>query len=81
MANLYRQQNRPIGSEPECWCVTASLTLNYRRPAPINEELVLVAKIVAHEGRKTWLQCSLSASNGVCVEAEMLAIQVFPQPH
>lgn len=76
MANLYREQGRAIGSQPENWCVTASLTLNYRKPAPIHEELLVTARVVRREGRKTWLSCSLSASNGVCVEAEMLAIQV-----
>ena len=76
MANLYREQQRDIGSQPENWCVTASLTLNYRKPAPIDEELLLVARVSRREGRKTWLTCTLSASQGVCVEAEMLAIQV-----
>ncbi len=76
MANAYREQDRVIGSQPEIWCVTASLTLNYRKPTPIDEELELVARVVRREGRKTWLQCTLSASNGVCVEAEMLAIEV-----
>jgi len=74
MANAYRLQGREIGSAPEIWCVTASLTLNYRKPTPIHETLEVVARVIRVEGRKTWLSCSLSASTGVCVEAEMLAI-------
>lgn len=76
MANAYREQGRAIGSQPEIWCVTASLTLNYRKPTPIDEELEVVARVVRREGRKTWLSCTVSASTGVCVEAEMLAIEV-----
>ena len=79
MANAYRELGREIGSQPEIWCVTASLTLNYRKPTPIGEELELLARVVRREGRKTWLSCTLSASTGVCVEAEMLAVQVRDQ--
>lgn len=76
MASAYREQERAIGSQPEIWCVTATLTLNYRKPTPIDEELEVVARVMRREGRKTWLSCTVSASTGVCVEAEMLAIQV-----
>ena len=74
MAHGYRLQGREIGSAPEIWCVTASLTLNYRKPTPLQEALELVARVIRVEGRKTRLTCTLSASTGVCVEAEMLAI-------
>ena len=76
MANAYREQGRPIASQPEIWCVTASLTLHYRKPTPIDEELEVVARVSRREGRKTWLTCSVSASTGICVEAEMLAVEV-----
>lgn len=76
MADAYRRSHREIGTHPAIWTVTANLNLNFRRPAPIAETLELRARITRQEGRKTWLSCTLGAAGVVCVEAEMLAIEV-----
>lgn len=76
MADAYRRSGREIGSEPQIWYVTANLNISYLRPTPIDTELELVATVIAVEGRKTRLTCTVSAAGLTCVTADVLAVEV-----
>ena len=76
MADAYRREGREVGSAPLIWYVTANLNISYLKPTPINETLELLASIVSVEGRKTKIACSLTASIGECVKAEVLAVNI-----
>ncbi|MDO5685971.1 MAG: PaaI family thioesterase [Neisseria sp.] len=54
--------------------VTAQLNIRFRQPAPMGAELTVRAKNFRLEGRKVWLDLSLSANGAVCAEAQMLAV-------
>ncbi len=78
IADAYREEGRAIGSDPPIWCVTAELRVSYRRPTPIDGEVVLRAGIRRREGRKTLLACSLRHGGTECVTAEVVAVRVAP---
>lgn len=76
IAQAYRAEQRPIGSAPRIGYVTASLNVSYRKPTPIDEAIHLRARVVRIEGRKAWVNCTLSAGGEVCATGEVLGIKV-----
>jgi acyl-coenzyme A thioesterase PaaI-like protein len=76
IAHAYKNEGRSIGSHPMISYVTASLNVSYLRPTPIGEPLRLRARIIKVEGRKAWVQCTLSAQGEVCATGEVLGIRV-----
>lgn len=57
-------------------CVTASLTVNFKAPTPMGVELELRGKLKKLEGRKVWVDMSLSASGQICATGEIFAIRL-----
>ncbi len=76
IARAYRDEQRPIGSAPRIFFVTASLHIDYRRPTPLGKPLELRAAIRKVQGRKTFLSCTLSCERKVCAEADVLAVRI-----
>lgn len=56
--------------------VTGSLKVEFLRPTPLEQELTLRAQLRRIEGRKVWVDLSLSHAGLVCATAEMLAIRL-----
>lgn len=78
IADCYRREGRPMGSEPNIWCVTASLKLDYLKPVPIDRAVTLRASIVEVSGKKTRLVCGLFSGEQECAKGEVLAVRVDP---
>lgn len=76
IAQAYRDEQRPIGSAPRVFFVTASMNVNYRRPTPLGKPLDLCASVRKVEGRKTFLRCTLSCERELCADAEVLAVRI-----
>ena len=76
IAQAYRNEGRPIGSRPEIGYVTGNLNVSYLRPTPIDKPLHLRARIKRLEGRKVWVECTLSAGGEVCATGEVLGIRL-----
>jgi acyl-coenzyme A thioesterase PaaI-like protein len=53
--------------------VTASLSIRYRRPTPIDRPVEVRARIVGVAERRTVLECTLSSDGTVCAEATVVA--------
>ena len=79
MAHQYELEGREIGQGEPIWCVTGRLTVNYLAPTPIDRPIELVARIVASEGKKTTLACSLHSGETMTAEGEVIAIRVPPE--
>lgn len=75
-ANAYRLEGRAMASQPEIWCVTGAMELTYLAPVAIDRPVELRARIVAAEGRKTRVECSLRSAAKECVRGRVLAIRV-----
>lgn len=75
VADAYRLAGREIGTEPSFGFVTASINVQYRRPAPTGEPLTVRARVVERAGRRTTLACSLEAQGRECARAEVVAVR------
>jgi acyl-coenzyme A thioesterase PaaI-like protein len=57
--------------------MTVVLSLRYRHPVPLETDLVLMARVTSHEGRKTWAKVTLATATDpdqTLVEAEGLLV-------
>lgn len=57
-------------------CVTGSLKVDFKAPTPMGVELELKGKLRSIEGRKIWVDMTLSAEGKVCATGEILAIRL-----
>ena len=57
-------------------CVTALLKVDFKAPTPMGKELELKGKLRSIEGRKIWVDMTLSAEGITCVTGEILAIRL-----
>lgn len=76
IADIYRSEGREIGSPPDVWCATASLNLTYLRPVPIDEPVVLRARVLERADRRITVACSLSSAGKERARAELVAVRV-----
>lgn len=76
IAQLYRVENRAIGSAPIIWCATGSMTVNYLRPTPIDRPVLLRARIIETKPKKVTLHCSLFSGELECANAQVVAVRV-----
>lgn len=63
-------------SSPSARFVTASLKVDFKRPAPLGVELVVKGMLRSLEGRKAWIDLLLTAGEHTCAAGEMLAIRL-----
>lgn len=72
----YRAQGHEMGSDQEpARYVTASLKVDFLRPTPMGTELTVKGKLRSIEGRKVWIELTLSALGEFCARGEMLALR------
>ena len=76
MAHQYELEGREIGEDPQVWCVTGRLTVNYLAPTPIDKPVELQATIVESSGKKTVLTCKLYSEDTLTAEGEVISIRV-----
>jgi acyl-coenzyme A thioesterase PaaI-like protein len=57
-------------------CVTASLKVDFKALTPMGTELELKGKLRSIEGRKIWVDMTLTANGSVCATGEILAIRL-----
>ena len=79
IANHYREEGRPMTSDPLIWCVTAALDVSYLSPTPIDRELLLRARLVERKGKKSIVECSLLSGGEERARARLVAIREPPQ--
>lgn len=61
VARSYQLEGRAIGTDPEIWHATVSLSVEYLRPTPTNEILQLEARVISCEGSGCSVECVLRA--------------------
>jgi acyl-coenzyme A thioesterase PaaI-like protein len=76
IADVYRSEEREIGSSPDVWCVTGSMSISYRRPATIDAPVTLRASVMKRDGRRTTVACTLSSKGEECAGGEVVAVRV-----
>ena len=75
-AAAYRDQGRPMDSEPPLRFLTASLHVDYLKPTPIDQPLELRGRIKEIKGRKVIVAVDLYAHGQLCARGEVVTVQV-----
>lgn len=71
---------RLANSNGRVFARTACLTVNYRAPAPLGQRLRVEARIVGQQGRKRFLEATISSGDqSVIADAEGLWVQTAPR--
>ena len=72
----YQRDGREPGTEPVPRYVTASLTVDFRKPTPLDAVLELRARVTEMSGRKMIVTSTLSAGGVVCAEGRVVAVEM-----
>jgi acyl-coenzyme A thioesterase PaaI-like protein len=76
IADSYRRDGRPIGTEPEIWLATTFMSVEYLRPTPIAEVIELGARLTDRDERSASVECVLKAAGKDRVRATVRATRV-----
>jgi acyl-coenzyme A thioesterase PaaI-like protein len=76
IARAYDDERRAIGSAPEIWHATTSMTVDYLRPTPIGAEVALSAEVVAVDDKGTAVDCVLSCAGKDRARATVRSVRV-----
>jgi acyl-coenzyme A thioesterase PaaI-like protein len=73
-AAAYKEQGRDMGTVPILRFVTASLSVDFLRPTPIENKLTILGEVIQLEGRKATVKLSLSANGQLFATGTMIAV-------
>jgi acyl-coenzyme A thioesterase PaaI-like protein len=76
IASAYQREARDIGTDPEIWYATTSMSVEYQRPVPINSAVQLRAHVAAHEDRIVTVTCVLSVDAKDRAQASVRSVRV-----
>ncbi|MDQ4076105.1 MAG: PaaI family thioesterase [Chloroflexota bacterium] len=76
IADDYRHEGREIGEGETIWYVTGNLNVTFLKPTPIDAPVHLEAIVARREGRKAWVDVTLSSRGEPRARGEVLAIRV-----
>ena len=76
IAAIYRREGRDIGSDPEIWCATTALKVEYLRPTPLGPELTLRGRVASVDGDRSSVECTLEAEGKERARAVVDVIRV-----
>jgi len=77
IAEAYKTEGREVGEGDKIWYATASLTVNYRKPTPIDGPVTARAKLVEKSDRKTLIAVDFFSHKGVLTcNATVLSLRV-----
>lgn len=75
-AHAYRRAGMEMENELRFRFVTGGLSVNYRKPVPIEHAIELRARVADFSERKTIVKCTVSSRGLACAEAEVVAVRV-----
>lgn len=76
MYAAYKAENREVGSKPDMIYATASITVNFLKPAPMKEKWVFKAKVIEFKEKRISIACKVLANdiefaNGIVIAAKI----------
>jgi acyl-coenzyme A thioesterase PaaI-like protein len=75
-AYAHRAAGIEMDGTPRFQYVTAALSVNYRKPVPIDSAIELRARVVEFGERKALVKCSVTARGVLSAEAELVAVRM-----
>ncbi len=79
-AAMFRAEGRPMGSEPDIRCVTASLQVDYLRPTPIDQPMELRGTVEELKDRKAVIAVTVASGGQVCARGRVVAVRIQDKP-
>jgi acyl-coenzyme A thioesterase PaaI-like protein len=76
IADGYQREERAIGSDPDLWYATASMSIDYLRPTPLETAVSLRGWVTVVDDRFTTVECELAADEKVRARATVRAVRV-----
>jgi acyl-coenzyme A thioesterase PaaI-like protein len=76
MAASYKDKISEGEGKPSYWFATASLKVDFLKPAPVNNPVQLRARVKEMHARKALVTCSLFSDGVECARGEVLAVRV-----
>lgn len=76
VAHAHRVNGVEMGATPQFLYVTAALTVNYRKPVPIDSAIELRARVTEFGERKAIVRCTVTCRDVVCADAELVAVRM-----
>jgi len=76
MAKAYAMAGRAIGTGDEMMFVTGRLEVNYKKPVPMEREILVKATITEIGARKMVVLCDVWSGADLCVEGRVIAVNV-----
>jgi acyl-coenzyme A thioesterase PaaI-like protein len=74
-AAVYRDEGRPIGSQPPIIFVTASLHVEYLRPTPLDAPFEVRASVQERTGRKAVVEATVTAKDELRSRGTVVVVQ------
>ncbi len=65
----------PLGALLPVDFVTATMTVDYLAPVPMDQELEIRATVAEQSERKAWIHCTISASGTPCINGKLLFVR------
>jgi acyl-coenzyme A thioesterase PaaI-like protein len=72
----YREEGRDMNTLPAFRFLTASLTVNYLKPTPIDKEIEIRGNIKEIKGRKVIVSTRLIVNGEICAQGEVITVQM-----
>lgn len=76
IARSYDDEERAIGSDPDIWRATTSMTVHYLRPTPLGEMVELVGRVTEVGEKITIVECALSSAGKERARASVASSRV-----
>ena len=71
-------EDAPLGSLGPVDFVTATMTVDYLAPVPMDRELEIRASVDELTERKAWINCTISADDVACIRGRLLFVRPKP---
>ncbi len=76
LARTYQDEGRPIGSHPDLWRATSSMTVQYLRPTPLGKPVELRGHVASVSEKVLVVECTLSAEGKERARATVSSVRV-----
>ncbi|MBJ81695.1 MAG: thioesterase [Acidimicrobiaceae bacterium] len=77
IADAYRIEGRKVGEGEQIWYATASLTVNYRKPTPVDGPVTARARLTYRDKKKTIFEVDFFSHQGLLTcDARVLSSRV-----
>ena len=75
MAKAYQMAGRDIGTGELIWFVTGWLSVSYKKPVPIDADVMLTATVLEAKEKKITLSCTVHVEGQECAAADVVAVR------